>query len=108
MESLEFKKEALSFEDFTSLDKETGTPHYNNFFVHFLPDEFLGKMYRDKAAYELFARNYPDVAIDMARKVGSIDLSQGTQVALKPLERDLYNAYLLMRQYVSRDSELFK
>lgn len=107
MKSLERKSEVLSFEDFTRINEATGTPRYNNFFAHFLADEFFGRIYREKAYYEQFAKEHAGIAVDLARKIEESDMKSGVVKALKPLESDLYKAYVLMKGYGVTDEELF-
>lgn len=107
MKSLENMPLVLSFEEFTRVDPETGTPRFNNFFAHFLADEFFGRIYREKPYYEQFAKEHPGVAVDLARKIEESDMKSGVVKALKPLEEDLYKAYTLMKGYGASDEELF-
>ena len=107
MKSLEQKPPVLSFEAFTRMDPETHTPKYNNFFAHFLADEFFGRIYREKPYYEQFAKDHPGVAVDLARKIEESNIKGETVQALKPLENDLYKAYILMKDYGATDEELF-
>lgn len=107
MESMERKTAVLSFEDFSRVDPETQTPKYNNFFAHFLADEFFGRIYREKPYYEQFAKDHPGVAVELARKIEGSDMKSGVVNALKPLEGDLYKAYVLMKGYGATDEELF-
>lgn len=107
MKSLEQIPSVLSFEAFTQVDSETHTPKYNNFFAHFLADEFFGRIYREKPYYEQFAKDHAGVAVDLSRKIEESDMNSGTMKALKPLEDDLYKAYVLMKSYGATDEELF-
>ncbi len=103
------ENEVLSFEAFTAWEK--GAPPYNNFFLYFfdVPRNPISEIYRRKEHFVAFKEREPG----LERKITSMLTAQaqsriGTKVVLQPLEPDLYQAYVLMRQYGVSDEVLFR
>jgi hypothetical protein len=94
----------LNFKEFTQREF---LPHYGNFFIYF-NSGFAGEVYRESAHYKRFASEYPEMAESLCDKIQKQrDKRIGTSESLKPFDRDLYEAYKIMRGYGLSDSELF-
>lgn len=94
----------LSFEEFSHRDPK---PRYRNFFAYFAGG-FAGETYRKSAHYKRFAEKHPDMAEALCDKIQTQrNVDQATEDSLAPFDRDLYEAYIIMRGYGASDSELF-
>ncbi len=102
-------KKVLTFEEFRYRD-EADVPKYDNFFIYFDGTEFA-EFYREKEYYKKFASEYPDIAESLCEKIQSKrNLSKNNLEFLKALEsfeRELYEAYKIMRSYGVSDQDLF-
>ncbi|OGI64080.1 hypothetical protein A3H53_04200 [Candidatus Nomurabacteria bacterium RIFCSPLOWO2_02_FULL_40_10] len=94
----------LSFEEFSdrTLDAPSTIPRYNNFFMFF--SSGVGKIYRQQKCYKKFLSEHPDKAMSLCDKLQSCNY---TSESLKPLDRELYEAYKIMRSYGISDKDLF-
>ncbi len=95
----------LTFEEFSFRDEKSNTPKYNNFFLYFLDPGHL-----KTEVYKKFQSENPDMARLLCDKIEDVQMKAllcGTSEALKPFDRDLYEAYKIMRSYGFSDKELF-
>ncbi len=98
----EQEPEILSFEDFTFRDAKHNIPNYRNFFLFFLD------YYEQDRYYERFKSEYPDMNSSLCEKIQSqVRKAKNRSEALKLLDRDLYEAYKIMRGYGASDLDLF-
>jgi hypothetical protein len=95
-------EKVLTFEEFRS---GGNTPRYNNFFLFFANG--LGEVYRTEQYYRRFQTEHPDLAQSLCERIQQMDTSLGVAIALKPFERDLYEAYKIMREYDISNKDLF-
>ena len=105
----EQKKPVLSFEEFSRryATPNDPAPRYNNFFFYFNKGEG-GRRFREKEHYKKFANEHPDIATSLCEKIGNQrDEKHGASQSLKPFDRDLYEAYKIMRTYGVEDKDLF-
>lgn len=94
----------LSFEEFIRRDPKWNHPHFNNFFLIFSRG---GEIYRRHDFYKKFETAHPDMAASLCDKIqNQIDFSVGEGKALIPYDRDLYEAYKLLRGYGALDKDL--
>ncbi len=98
------KGEPLTFEQFT---KRNPTPKYNNFFTFFEDVGFGRELKRAQPYFRRFAEEHPELERELTDKITNRDSSKFTADSLAPFEKDLYQAYLIMRQYIEDDTELF-
>lgn len=104
MSTAEGEPDVLSFEEFSRWYGPT--PRYNNFFLHF-DGGFGGQVYREKDHYLRFAEEYPALAERLCQKIQNGLSRVRTAKELKPVERDLYEAYKIMRGFGFSDVDLF-
>jgi hypothetical protein len=98
----------LSFEEFIFRDPELYLiPRYNNFFMHFIGPGLFGDIYKESPWYQKFASEHSDMVELLENKIRNKDKSNSTAEALKPFERELYEAYKIMRGYGASDTDLF-
>ena len=101
------KNPILTFEEFTSRDSH-GVPRHNNFYLHFCNDGMFVEGYKQQAYYKKFASKNPTMTKELNYKIqNKLDTSNGTAKGLEPFERDLYEAYKIMRSYGVSDIDLF-
>ena len=94
----EIKKKVLSFEEFSHRDAN-GMHQYNNFFVYFT-NNWFAEMNKKEAAYQKLLAEHRDMVMALTEKLEHQNVGKaGTAQALQPLEKDLYQAYTMMRQY---------
>ena len=91
----------LSFEEFSRRDSDDGIPNYNNFFLNF-DVGFFADIYRKQKHYKKFAVEYPEIAATLCEKIPKTKSKD-----LKLLDRNLYEAYKIMRSYGVSDIDLF-
>ncbi len=113
----------ISAQDFALTPEST-----NNFFLHFIPNEF-GEMYRSKKYYQRFAAENKDLHQNLLKIFedfpAPIVLGGTAGFALSDIETvrknaaarvdffskhksELYKAYLAMRRFVTSDVEIFR
>ena len=96
----------LSFEEFSyRASDEMNTPRQGSFFGYFASGD-LGDARRKTEYYKRFEKEYTDMAKSLREKIQS--QSYITSDSLKPLDRDLYEAYKIMRSYGIPDNELLR
>ena len=100
---------ALSFEEFTKIDKAVGWPEYDNFPIKFFEDVFANSCNsRDTPYYQIFKKEMPQLDTKLRDVIPSLDRHQsGFFDRIKPYEFNLYKAYLHMRSAGASDEELF-
>ena len=91
----------LTFEQFTKVDG--GVPYYDNFPIHFWRG-YLADYYRTLLHYSEFKKEAPDLEKRLRESISP--LPKLNAVILDPFNRDLYEAYIRMRKYVSSDADL--
>lgn len=97
----------LTFEEFSYRDHVDNVHHYNNFFMYFIAGEW-GENRRQSPHYQRFVLENLDMATSLRNKIGKqLDKSKNTSEALKPFDRDLYEAYKIMRGYGFSNKDLF-
>ncbi len=96
----------LSFEEFSYRDPKRPDigVRYDNFFAYF-DDSPWGESRRKTPHYQKFASENPEMAASLCAKMKG--LTEYTSEALKDFDKDLYEAYLVMRKYVSKNGDLF-
>ncbi|GEM_PF-2185046 len=99
----------LTFEEFSfRADNDMNTPRQGSFFGYF-DRGLLGDARRITEHYKRFAFEHPDMTTELCDKIQNMrDESKGTSESLKPFDRDLYEAYKIMRSYGIPDSELLR
>ncbi|MAG38768.1 hypothetical protein CMO90_01645 [Candidatus Woesearchaeota archaeon] len=98
-------KEKLSFEEFTN--EEGITPKYNNFPL-FFTKSFFGTLYRNRQEFLKFKKEHSDLEKTITKYFSSVDWKKETKKIVKPIEKELYEAYSIMTDYVIEDEELFQ
>ena len=93
----------LTFETFTSLQDDTGVPYSDNLPL-FFGKSALAEYYRTLRPYGELKREAP--VLEARLREGISGLDSLTSESLHPFYKDLYNAYLIMREYVASDTEL--
>ena len=95
----------LTFEEFND-----GTFRYNNFYLHFCDShEIITEVYQGKMHYQIFEIQRPELAKSLCSKITELIRSgKPREVVLKEHGKELYDAYLFMRQFVDSDIELFR
>ena len=94
----------LSFEEFSHRKSDyMNTPCYGGFFQYFR-DGTQGDARRTTEHYRRFAMEHPDMAESLHGKIQS--LSYVTSNSLIPFDKDLYEAYKIMRGYGISDNIL--
>ncbi len=97
----------LSFKEFTRYDTQLGLFAYKNFYFYFL-EGFVGNAKRGASWYKVFEKDHGNLATLLREKFKELSnkLIVFSQEDLKPLNRDLYKAYKIMRSYGASDTEL--
>lgn len=98
------KRDLLSFEEFIA-PNQYGHPKYNNFFAYF--DRDPNGDFRSQPHYQRFEHENPVLATNLISKISNRDIRLGTAESLKPFERDLYEAYKILKSYGISDDDLF-
>ena len=75
--------------------------------MHFIGGGLFGDIYRGNAWYKRFAREHSDMVELLENEIQNKDTSKSTADALGPFERELYEAYTIMRSYGASDADLF-
>ena len=105
------KDNPLTFEEFSKW--EEGFPKYNNFYLYFVEIEDASLSgYRTLPHIVKFREEHPELKKKLTDLITEpIKKRQFTFISTKeilpPFERDLYEAYLIMRGYVESDEVLF-
>lgn len=102
----------LTFEEFRrpeniTADGEITFPRHNNFFMHFLDDK--RNLYRKKKALLKLREVRPDLEKELVEAISKAEQKDQTRDRyISKLEPQLYEAYLIMHEYVADDEELFR
>lgn len=93
----------LSFEEFTA---RTPSPKYNNLVLYFTTGENGEKFYRSQAHFQKFLEEHPE--LEKRLRIGIMSLNYFSGETFKPFDRDLYEAYKILRTYEGvSDGNLF-
>ncbi len=93
----------LSFEEFILRDKY-GFPRYNNFHLYFTGWHY----YINREHFKRFVSEHKAMAESLTKKVKSLAVENWINPELlKPLDRELYEAYKIMHSYGVADHNLF-
>src|SRR3989338_7564916 len=94
----------LTFEEFSARDKANfNAVRYGNFYRHFDGSaEHKARWY-----YGKFEDENMELVMRLLNKIRDMDESRGISTALRPCDRLLYEAYVIMRGYRVPDEELF-
>ncbi|MBP6884107.1 MAG: hypothetical protein KBC06_02650 [Candidatus Pacebacteria bacterium] len=93
----------LSFEEFTTHYPD-GRLRYNNIWLNF-ETGFVADIYRGMAHYQRFSTEHPELTASLTQKIQN--RSKGSMEFLKPIEKDLYEVYKIMRSYGVSDTDIF-
>ncbi len=94
----------LSFAEFSRRDPKYNHPRYNNFYVIF---SHGGEISREHEWYKRFEKEHPDMASSLCDKIqNQMDKSIGEGEALKPFDRELYEAYVILHGYGISNEDL--
>jgi hypothetical protein len=102
----------LSFEEFCYRDPKNASsfqyplPLYNNFFYYFFSSSHIYENYTSKEHYKRFAAEHPDIVASLCEKLKNLPIWNKAE-SLKPFDKDLYEAYKIMRGYGVSDEDLF-
>ncbi|MEK9181826.1 MAG: hypothetical protein AAB786_02280 [Patescibacteria group bacterium] len=100
----------MSFEEFINRNSypPSTIPNYNNFYLYFIGGKFWDQINEKRVHYQKFAFEHPEIVLSLRNKIqNQIDKSKNRSEALKPFDKDLYEAYKIMRGYGASDKELF-
>lgn len=93
----------LDFKTFTVIQDETGIPYFDNFPLFFAEGD-LSEYYRTLRPYLELKREAPSLEERLRREISK--LQSLNAVSLQSFYKELYQAYLIMRKYVTSDTEL--
>jgi hypothetical protein len=102
----ELEPKLLSFEEFSNRGEYGDCPRYNNFFLHF--DTATLNSRNKKKYYLKFKSEHKDLAkllCDFIQELVSKPVPRSEP--LKKVDRELYEAYKIMRGYGASDKDLF-
>lgn len=116
------EQKVLTFEEFSFREPLTGYPQfdgmpcYNNFVLHFIDDSkfdgYVTKHYKNTPHYKRFVAEHSDLAARLNEKMQAIYYNRSANSSfstiLKPLDKELYEAYKIMRGYGASDKELIE
>ncbi len=98
--------EVLTFEDFSS--REDNFPRYNNFYGYWESEEsMLGMVYRKKPHALRFQQEHSDLDKKLQEEIKGMVITRSVSEALKPFDRDLYEAYVIMKGFGVSNKDLF-
>ena len=100
--SPESEPKILSFEEFRHREPNSNK-RYNNFHIYF-GNGLLSEIFQKQKYYKKFKSEHLDMVISLRKKMESL---QGTSKSLAYIEKDLYEAYKIMRSYGASDAVLF-
>jgi len=101
---------ALPFEEF-SKEGKYGYPKWNNMFLPFVSEE--GSIYREKLHFQRFKEEHLDFEKKLSKRAKNQVLvhdglfTHQSPGALRPLARELYEVYKIMRSYGFSDAAIF-
>ena len=90
------QNQPLTFEEFVARDP---TPRYDNFPLHFMPNDMTPHL-RQKSYFLDFQAKEPDLEARLTHNITNRDKRIEKMEALKPFEPDMYQAYLIMFEYL--------
>ena len=98
---------ALTFEEFTK--KSGGHAYYNNFIAPFMGEGIATSIYKNLPHNKRFAAENPELYESISRQIQAADptTEHGWSGKLESVEPELYEAYLIMKEYGLSDEELF-
>ena len=97
----------LTFEEFVARGLVLkGHPRYDNFFSHFTTMGVAAQFIRSQPYMVRFTKEHPDLEEKLREGVMNRNKLIETIGALKPIEGDLYKAYLIMHGYGIPDDVL--
>ena len=98
----------LSFEEFSDRTNPNGTPNYNNFYFYFMGGPFPD-IYRKKSFYKDFELENSILARSLLNHIqNEVQNKKGSRSELlKPFDKELYEAYKIMRKYTPSNQKLF-
>jgi len=92
--------EILTFEEFSARE--------NNFYGYWDSEEsLLGMVHRKKPHALRFQQEHPDLDRKLLAEIVNMSVTTSVSEALKPFDRDLYEAYRIMRGFGVSDKDLF-
>jgi hypothetical protein len=107
-------EKTLTFEEFShrepllSEDPTVCLIKYNNFPMYFEDNSMISESLKKSDFYKRFTSEYPDLLLSLRDKIqNKLDKTKNTSERLKPFDKDLYEAYVIMRRYGATDGELF-
>ena len=100
------KERLLTFEEFVRADAPPQL-NYGNFHVHFAMTGIGPEIYRQKPYYQRFMREQPRMDAVLTEKITNRPKYVSTAESLKPFEREMYDAYVIMHGYGASNRELF-
>ncbi len=95
----------LSLGEFTNPYSD-GRPRYGNLWVNF-DVGYAATIYQGTAHYKRFAEENSEMNESLQQKIQSRKRDANVTNSLKPFEKDLYEAYKIMRTYGLSDTEIF-
>lgn len=105
------QNQPLTFEQFIEGEHFLGPdmpplPRYNNFPLHFTT-RWGGAFFRALPYFQKFQIEQPDLGRRLTEEVTNRDRTIDPYSSFKPLEPELYRAYLIMHSYGVPDEDLF-
>jgi hypothetical protein len=106
----------LTFEKFVErvplgahIKNDPGIPRYNNFGLHFVGGTTVREYYRGQPHFKRFEKENPDLEKRLSDSLANPDRSVSPMESFKLVERDMHEAYLIMREYEGvSDEDLFR
>ena len=95
----------LSFEEFIKRNERSGHLKHDNFYMHFSIG-FQSELKRQSEYFKKLASEHPDLVESLTGKLAP--LGTVTTDELVPYEREMYEAYIIMRGYGASDEELLR
>ena len=97
----------LTFEEFVRVDR-AAKPNYGNFHMHFVTGGIGPEFYRKTPHYQRFMHEHTDTDTELTEKITNrYKFNISTTQSLKPFEREMYDAYVIMYGYGASNRELF-
>ena len=105
------QNQPLTFEQFIEGEYILGPdmpplPRYNNFPLHFTT-RGIGVSCRELPYFKRFQTEQPDLERRLTEAITNRDRTIDTSSSFKPFEPELYQAYLIMKDYGVSDTDLF-
>lgn len=103
----------LTFEQFVErvplghpVENDPGIPRYNTFPLNFTTEGPAADLIRKQPHVVRFIEEHPGLEGKLREGIMNRDRLIDTSEALKPFERNMYEAYLIMRDYGVSDEDL--